>query len=276
MKKATIISAFLGTLIEVYDFTIFPLLIPVLSDVFFSAQTKHSAINFTLLAYVVSYIIKPFGAIGFGYLIDYYGRKKILLLTTVLMTIATLAIGLLPASIMSLYCGVGLILCRIIQGLSISGEFSSAIIMAVEQDKKYPAFFGSLAFMGGSIGLLLANLSVFVLLNIMSHEQMIHYAWRIPFWIGAVGCFLLLLIRHRINPDIVPISSNFIDLLTEQKKRTYNNLYSFKLICICILYNIYFYTNVVIKSSKLFPSNVNHAYFSFNLLNFPAFRRFTS
>lgn len=216
MKKATIISAFLGTLIEVYDFTVFPFLIPVLSEVFFSSQTRNSAINFTILAYVVSYIVKPFGAIGFGYLIDHFGRKKVLLFTTLLMTLATSAIGILPAHLMGIYLGAGLVACRIIQGLSISGEFSSAIIMAVEHGNKYPAFSGCLAFVGGTVGLLLANLSIFILLYVIPHDQIIQYAWRIPFLIGAFGCLILLFIRNRIEdiaPDLSSESSSFYELL---------------------------------------------------------------
>lgn len=221
MKKATIISAFLGTLIEVYDFTVFPFLIPILSEVFFSYQTKNSAINFTILAYVVSYIVKPFGGIGFGFLIDHFGRKKVLLFTTLLMTLATSAIGILPARLMGIYFGAGLIACRIIQGLSISGEFSSAIIMAVEQGNKYPAFSGCLAFVGGSIGLLLANLSIFILLYVIPHDQIIQYAWRIPFLVGAFGCLILLCIRNRIEdsaPGLVLEASSFRNLLSHKKQ----------------------------------------------------------
>lgn len=220
MKKVTLISAFLGTLIEVYDFTVFPLLIPILSEVFFPAQEKSSAINFTVLAYAVSYLVKPLGSIGFGYLIDHLGRKKVLLVSTIFMSLATLAIGLFPTHIMAMYYGTGLILCRIIQGLSISGEYSSAIIMAVEQGKKAPAFTGSFAFVGGSAGLVLANLSIFILLYWIPHEQVIQYAWRIPFLIGALSCFILLFIRHKIDdciPNETQESSSFRDLIKNYK-----------------------------------------------------------
>jgi MHS family proline/betaine transporter-like MFS transporter len=142
------------------------------------------------LAFAVSYFAKPFGAICFGYFIDRFGRKKILLSTTLLMTIATSAIGLLPSNIMGLYA---LFAFRIIQGLSISGEFSSAIIIAVKQGRNNPAFSGSLVFVGGTVGLLLANLSAFILLCLIPHEQIINYAWRIPFLIGAFGCLILFL-----------------------------------------------------------------------------------
>ena len=199
MKKISIISAFLGTLIEVYDFSVFAFLIPILSEVFFSSHTTKAAINFTVLAYVISYGVKPFGALVFGYLIDTYGRKRVLLLTTFLMTIATATIGLLPLDMPSAYQWWALIGCRIIQGLSISGEFSTAIIMAVEQGRKRPAFFGSMAFIGGSLGLLLANLSVFILLNLMPHDQMIRYGWRTPFLISTFFWLILFMIRSNID-----------------------------------------------------------------------------
>lgn len=221
MKKASLFSAFLGTMIEVYDFNVFPFLLPILSEVFFSSQSKSDAINFTVLAYVVSYVIKPFGAMGFGYLIDRFGRKKILLYTSLLMTVATSAIGLLPVHLIGKYSGAALIFCRILQGLSISGEFSSAIIIAVEQGKTSPAFSGSLSFLGGSVGLLLANLSVFILLYLMPHEQILQYAWRIPFLIGALGCFALLLIRNRID-DLTAVlvlqPSSFSSLIISHRK----------------------------------------------------------
>lgn len=221
MKKISIASAFLGTLIEVYDFSVFAFLIPVLSEVFFSFHSTNAAINFTILAYVISYGVKPFGAVVFGYLMDFYGRKRVLLVTTFLMTIATATIGLLPLSMSSAYQWGALIGCRIIQGLSISGEFSSAIIMAVEQGKKRPAFFGSMAFIGGSLGLLLANLSIFILLKLMPHDQMLHYGWRIPFLISTVFWFILFLLRNNIEEITSAngwVRQGVCDLLRTHKK----------------------------------------------------------
>jgi MFS transporter, MHS family, proline/betaine transporter len=221
MKKISIISAFLGTLIEVYDFSVFAFLIPVLSEVFFSSHTTKAAINFTVLAYVISYVVKPFGALAFGYLMDAYGRKRVLLFTTLLMTLATATIGLLPLGMPSAYLWGALIGCRIIQGLSISGEFSSAIIMAVEQGRKRPAFFGSTAFIGGSLGLLLANLSIFILLNFTLHDQLIQYGWRIPFLMSTFFWLILFMIRNNID-DITPakglMKHGIRDLMTTHKK----------------------------------------------------------
>ena len=225
MKKISIVSAFLGTLIEVYDFSVFAFLMPVLSEVFFSSHATKAAINFTVLAYVISYGVKPFGAVAFGYLMDAYGRKKILLFTTLLMTLSTTSIGLLPLNMSSAYKWGALIGCRIIQGLSISGEFSSAIIMAVEQGKKRPAFFGSMAFIGGSLGLLFANFTIFILLNFTPHEQMIKYGWRIPFLISTFFWLILFMIRNNID-DVTPakglIRRGTRDLMTTHKRSLVN------------------------------------------------------
>ncbi len=80
-------------------------------------------------------------------------------------------------------------------------------IMAVEQGKERPAFSGSLAFMGGSVGLLLANLCTFFLLNIMPHEQIIQYGWRIPFLISTLCWVILFFIRNNINDVVIPTAS---------------------------------------------------------------------
>lgn len=195
-------ASFIGTLIEVYDFTVFPFFIPVLSEVFFSSYQRTNAINFTILAYVVSYIVKPLGSIVFGSWIDRWGRKKVLLFTTILMTFATAAIGLLPSYLMSMYYGAGLVFCRVVQGIAISGEFSTAIIIAVEEGKN-SVLPGCISFIGGSIGLLLASLSALFILYGMPHDLIIYFGWRIPFLIGVGGCIALLCIRSSLEFNLI-------------------------------------------------------------------------
>ncbi|HHF7368971.1 MFS transporter [Legionella waltersii] len=203
MTNLVRISVFISTAIEVFDLSIFAFLIPVLSSVFFSSHSQSSAINFTVLAYVVSYAVKPFSGMVFGYLSDAYGRKQVLSVTTLLMTVSTAIIGLLPTSLSDIDLWVALFSCRIIQGLSISGEFSNGLILAVEQGKDRPAYSGSMAFMGGILGLLLANISVFILLNLLPYEQMIQYGWRIPFLLSAIIWLALYQIRKFINEPFV-------------------------------------------------------------------------
>lgn len=220
MKNLARVSVFISTAIEVFDLSIFAFLIPVLSSVFFSSHKQDAAINFTILAYIVSYAIKPFSGIVFGYLSDSYGRKHVLSITTLLMTFSTAAIGLLPTRLPDIDLWIALFGCRLIQGLSISGEFSNGLILAVEQGKDRPAFSGSMAFMGGILGLLLANVSVFILLNLLPHEQMIQYGWRIPFLISAIIWLALYQIRKFINEPFVRKNKNnqpFLSLIRQYR-----------------------------------------------------------
>ncbi|HIF0138869.1 TPA: MFS transporter [Legionella anisa] len=221
MNKRVLFSAFLGTLIEVYDFSVFPFFIPIFTEVFFSSYDKSIAINFTILAYVVSYFVKPLSAIICGYLMDYWGRRRVFIFTTVLMTLATSAMALLPSSLMSWGCGAFLIACRVLQGIAISGEFATAIIMAVEEGKKRSTLYGCIAFIGGSIGLLLANLSVLIALYVIPHEKMMSFGWRIPFLIGALGCIFLLYMRSGLKYDLVDSEKlhTFKFLFEENKKK---------------------------------------------------------
>ncbi|AWN75234.1 MFS transporter [Legionella anisa] len=221
MKNLARISVFISTAIEVFDLSIFAFLIPVLSSVFFSAHSQNSAINFTILAYVVSYVVKPFSGMVFGYLSDNFGRKQVLSITTLLMTVSTAIIGLLPTKLPEIDLWIALFGCRIIQGLSISGEFSNGLILAVEQGKDRPAFSGSMAFMGGILGLILANFSVFLLLNLLPHEQMIQYGWRIPFLISAFIWFALYQIRRFINEPLIRGNEDkrqFLSLIRKYRK----------------------------------------------------------
>lgn len=221
MKNLTFLSVFLGTAIEVYDHSVFAFLIPVLSEVFFSSQSHATALSFTVLAYVVSFAVKPFSSLIFGYLTDIYGRKKVLLWTTFLMTLSTAIIGLLPTTLPVILLWAGVFGCRIIQGISLAGEFSTGVIMAVEQGEKRPAFSGSLAFMGGTFGLLLANLTVFILLQSMQHDHVVQYGWRIPFLVSTLIWLFLIYIRKNIRDHFrgkTIINNSYVSLF-----KTYKN-----------------------------------------------------
>lgn len=203
MKNLSLPSIFIGTGIEVFDHSIFAYLIPVLSEVFFPNESTQVAVNFTLLAFLVSYAVKPFSSIFFGYVADFYGRRKVLLVTTFLMAISTTILGLLPTNLPVIYIWLLVIICRIIQGFSIAGEFSNGIIMAVEQGSKRPAFSGSIVFMGGILGLIFANGTVFILINKIPHDQIITHAWRIPFLISAVIWLIVFGMRSQIAEPVI-------------------------------------------------------------------------
>jgi MHS family proline/betaine transporter-like MFS transporter len=220
MKNLARISVFISTAIEVFDLSIFAFLIPVLSNVFFSSNSAQTALNFTILAYVISYVVKPFSGFIWGHISDKHGRKAVLSITTFLMTVSTAVIGLVPTNLPNIELWVLLFSCRIIQGISISGEFSNGVILAVELGDEQPGYSGSLAFMGGIFGLILANVFGFVLLKLLPYQEVIAYGWRIPFIMSAViWCGLYQIRRYMKEPyrEQKAQSNDLIHLLKHYK-----------------------------------------------------------
>src|SRR5919204_3921948 len=156
--KVALASA-IGTTIEWYDFFLYGVVTPIVLNKLFFPQFDPLA--GTLLAYTtffVGFLSRPIGGIIFGHYGDRIGRKTVLVLTLLIMGIATFLIGLLPtyASI-GIWAPAMLLVLRIFQGIGIGGEWGGAVLMAVEhspQGKR--GVFGNLPQGGGAAGLLLA------------------------------------------------------------------------------------------------------------------------
>ena len=190
----------IGTTIEWYDFFLYGVVTPlVLNKLFFP---NFDAVVGTLLAYTtffVGFISRPIGGIIFGHYGDRIGRKTVLILTLLIMGIATFLIGLLPS-----YASVGiwapllLLVLRVFQGIGIGGEWGGAVLMAVEHS---PAgrrgFYGSWPQIGVPAGLLLSAGMVY-LLSYLPEDEFFAWGWRVAFLISAVLVAIGLYIRLKI------------------------------------------------------------------------------
>jgi metabolite-proton symporter len=194
------LASAIGTTIEWYDFFLFGVVTPlVFNKLFFP---NYDPLVGTLLAYTtffVGFISRPFGGIIFGHYGDRIGRKTVLVLTILIMGIATFLIGLLPT-----YASVGiwapamLLFLRIFQGIGIGGEWGGAVLMAVEHS---PAgkrgFYGSWPQIGVPAGLLLSSGMVY-LLSYLPEADFLSWGWRIAFLISAILVAVGLYIRLKI------------------------------------------------------------------------------
>jgi MFS transporter, MHS family, shikimate and dehydroshikimate transport protein len=194
------LASAIGTTIEWYDFFLFGVVTPlVFNKLFFP---NYDPLVGTLLAYTtffVGFISRPFGGIIFGHYGDRIGRKTVLILTILIMGIATFLIGLLPT-----YASVGiwapamLLFLRIFQGIGIGGEWGGAVLMAVEHS---PAgkrgFYGSWPQIGVPAGLLLSSGMVY-LLSYLPEADFLSWGWRIAFLISAILVAVGLYIRLKI------------------------------------------------------------------------------
>jgi metabolite-proton symporter len=189
-----------GTTIEWYDFFLFGVVTPlVLNKLFFP---NYDPIVGTLLAYTtffVGFISRPIGGVIFGHYGDRIGRKTVLILTLVIMGVATFLIGLLPTyEQVGIWAPIMLLFLRIFQGIGIGGEWGGAVLMAVEHSPSgRRGFFGSWPQIGVPAGLLLSAGMVY-LLSYLPEAQFFSWGWRIAFLISAVLVAVGLYIRLKI------------------------------------------------------------------------------
>jgi MFS transporter, MHS family, shikimate and dehydroshikimate transport protein len=190
----------IGTTIEWYDFFLFGVVTPlVLNKLFFP---NFDPLVGTLLAYTtffVGFISRPIGGIIFGHYGDRIGRKTVLVLTILIMGIATFLIGCLPTyASVGIWAPVMLLILRIFQGIGIGGEWGGAVLMAVEHSPTgRRGFYGSWPQIGVPAGLLLSSGMVY-LLSYLPEADFFAWGWRIAFLISAVLVAVGLYIRLKI------------------------------------------------------------------------------
>jgi MHS family shikimate/dehydroshikimate transporter-like MFS transporter len=190
----------IGTTIEWYDFFLYGVVTPiVLNKLFFP---NFDPLVGTLLAYTtffVGFISRPIGGIIFGHYGDRIGRKTVLILTLLIMGMATFLIGFLPtyASI-GIWAPLLLLALRIFQGIGIGGEWGGAVLMSVEHspDGKR-GFYGSWPQIGVPAGLLLSS-GMVSLLSLLPDSAFFSWGWRVAFIVSAILVAIGLYIRLRI------------------------------------------------------------------------------
>lgn len=190
----------IGTTIEWYDFFLFGVVTPlVLNKLFFP---NYDPLVGTLLAYTtffVGFISRPIGGVIFGHYGDRIGRKNVLILTLVIMGIATFLIGLLPTyAQVGIWAPIMLLVLRVFQGIGIGGEWGGAVLMAVEHSPTGKrGFYGSWPQIGVPAGLLLSAGMVYVL-SYLPEADFFAWGWRVAFLISAVLVAIGLYIRLKI------------------------------------------------------------------------------
>lgn len=194
------LASAIGTTIEWYDFFLYNTMTAlVLNKLFFpSADILVS----TLLAYVTSFVgflSRPIGGVIFGHYGDRIGRKTVLILTVLIMGIATFLIGLLPTyASAGLWAPLLLLALRIFQGIGIGGEWGGAVLMAVEHSPDGSrGFYGSWPQVGVPAGLLLSA-GVTSVLSFLSSDDFYAWGWRVAFLLSAILVLIGVYIRLRI------------------------------------------------------------------------------
>ena len=194
------VSSFLGNFIEWFDYATYSYFAVVIANVFFPGDDPALALMQTFAVFALSFLLRPIGAIFWGSMGDKKGRKWALSTSIFLMTGATFCIGLLPGYLaIGLAAPILLLLLRMIQGFSASGEYSGAATFLAEyapSDKR--GVYCSLVPASTAVGLLVGSTFATVMYTILPDAAVNEWGWRIPFLLaGPLG-----LVAHYIRTKL--------------------------------------------------------------------------
>ena len=196
-----IVGASSGNLVEWFDFYVYSFFSLYFAHVFFPSGDTTTQLLQTAGVFAAGFLMRPIGGWLFGYIADRHGRKASMLISVCMMCLGSLVIACLPGyGEIGLAAPVILLLARMFQGLSVGGEYgTSATYMsevALEGRKGFYASFQYVTLIGGQ---LLAVLTVVVLQQILSDEELRSWGWRIPFFLGAALAIVALWLRRSLN-----------------------------------------------------------------------------
>jgi MFS transporter, MHS family, proline/betaine transporter len=200
-KKTT--GAFLGTIVEYYDYSLYAFSAGILAEKFFPGLEKIESLMYIFAIYAFSYLAKPLGSIFFSRIGDLYGRKIALRITMIGIAVPTLIIGLLPDhNIVGSISTLVLILCRFLQGFFVAGEYDGAAIYVIEHlGSKYRYTASAVTRATGVCGLLLGIAST----NFFNSSIFPDWGWRIPFLLSLPLALLTTYYRKYLEetPDFI-------------------------------------------------------------------------
>ncbi|WP_144630960.1 MFS transporter [Bordetella genomosp. 13] len=196
--KRALIAACIGNFIEYFDFVIYGYFAPVIALLFFPSDDPAASLLLTFAVFAISYASRPIGGLVFGHLGDRYGRKTPLAVAILLIAAATTAIGLMPT-----YAAIGiaapilLTVARLIQGISVGGEYGGAtsFISEYAPPNRRGFYTGWQTFTIG-LALLVGGGVASLITGMLTTEQLHSWGWRLPFLagvpLGLVGLYLRL------------------------------------------------------------------------------------
>lgn len=216
-RRRVVFATVVGTTVEWYDFFIYASAAGlVFGQLFFAPAGEGFAQVLSFITVGISFLFRPFGAFLAGHFGDKYGRRVVLMITLILMGIATTLVGLLPTySAIGIAAPILLILLRILQGVSAGGEWGGAVLMAVEHAPRAKrGLFGASPQMGVPLGLLLASGILTLMALIAPGEAFLQWGWRVPFLLSFVLIIIGYYVRRRVEES--PVFTE----LAERKEET--------------------------------------------------------
>ncbi|AQX20015.1 MFS family transporter [Bartonella sp. WD16.2] len=198
----SIVSSASGNLVEWYDFYVYSFTSIYFASQFFPSDGDVVAQLLKAAAvFFIGFLMRPIGGWLFGYIADRYGRKRSMLISVFMMCGGSFLIAILPTyETIGVTAAVFLLLLRMLQGLSVGGEYgTTATYMSEVALKNHRGFFSSFQYTTLIGGQLLASLVIFILALYLTEDQLKAWGWRIPFAIGGLAAIVAIFLRRTLH-----------------------------------------------------------------------------
>lgn len=194
-------SALVGNMLEFYDLFIYGFLAVYIARVFFPTADPYTSLLVTLATFGVSYFVRPLGALVIGGYADRHGRKAGMMLTIWAMGVGTAMIAFAPSYAAWGIAGtVVLVAGKFLQGFSAGGEFGTSVSFVTEHAPRHRrGYFASFQVVGIGLATGLASVVTYVLTAAVPSEQIVAWAWRLPFILGLVIVPFGYWLRRRVD-----------------------------------------------------------------------------
>ncbi len=204
--RRVVAASLVGTTVEWYDFFLYGVAASlVFGQVFFPEGDELAGTLAAFATFAIGFVARPLGGVVFGHYGDRIGRKKLLVLSLLMMGVSTFLIGLLPTyEQVGFLAPVLLTVLRLVQGFALGGEWGGAVLIVSEHgDDRSRGFWASWPQAGAPGGQLLANGVLAVLAVVQSEEAFLSWGWRIPFLLSAVLVLVGLWVRLSVEESPV-------------------------------------------------------------------------
>lgn len=242
-SKSSRILYFLSSSFEYYDFIIYGLMSSYIAMLFFPNDNQVLGQLKAISIFAIGYVARPLGAMLWGFFGDLKGKRKAFINSNIFLGISTIGISVLPDyKQLGVIATILLVVFRVIQAASFAAELPGSVTMISAEGKSISSKF-SFVIVGASIGSLMATLALFLLEMNFSNEEILGFAWRIPFIFGSILCFISMILRRKL-PKVKETNSKNNQELVKSIFPQINNIISLIFIvavpAFLIIMNIFF------------------------------------
>lgn len=194
--RRAVIAGAIGNVLEWYDFAVYAFFAGTIGRLFFPQANEVDSLIAAFGVFAAGYLMRPLGGIIFGHIGDRYGRKPVLVFSTLAMAVPTFAIGLLPTDAqIGTAAAVLLVIMRLLQGLSIGGEYTGSVVYLAERaEQGKRGLLCTASIVGAGIGTLMGSAMADLVNAILPSAAVESWGWRLPFLagglVGVVGWYL--------------------------------------------------------------------------------------